>query len=66
MCNTLRIVSKKKIVDYYTTHAQSKTALEDWHSRVNKVGWINFNVLKRDFLNADYVRIRTIKLKPLR
>jgi len=51
----MRIVSKKKIIHYFTRHAQSKTALEEWHERVIKVGWQNLNELKQDFLNADYV-----------
>ena len=51
----MRVVSKKKIVKYYTRHANSKTALEEWHKRVIKAGWQNFNELKQDFLNADYV-----------
>ena len=51
----MRIVSKKKLVDYYLEHATSKTALEEWHQRVVKANWQNLNELKRDFLSADYV-----------
>lgn len=51
----MRIVSKKKIVDYYTSHANSKTALEDWYKKLSKVNLDNLNELKRDFSSADYV-----------
>jgi len=51
----VRVVSKKKIVDFYTRHANSKTALEDWYKKVTKAGWQNINELKQDFLSADYV-----------
>lgn len=51
----MRVVSKKKIVDYYTIHATSKTALEEWHKKVTKANWSSLNELKQDFLSADYV-----------
>ena len=51
----MRIVSKKKIVDYYNNHAMSKTALEVWYKKVSKSSWENLNDLKQDFLSADYV-----------
>ncbi|ELR70370.1 hypothetical protein C900_04055 [Fulvivirga imtechensis AK7] len=51
----MRIVSKKKIVDYYSKHADSKTALEEWYKKVSKVEWQNLNELKQHFVSADYV-----------
>lgn len=51
----MRIVSKKKIVDYYSDHAMSKTALEVWYKKVSKSSWENLNDLKQDYLRADYV-----------
>ena len=39
----MRIVSKKKIVDYYSDHAMSKTALEVWYKKVSKSSWENLN-----------------------
>ncbi len=52
---TVRVVSKKKIVDYYTKNAGSKTALEEWYYKVSKVNWDNLNELKESFPSADYV-----------
>lgn len=51
----MRVVSRKKIIDYYLNHAQSKTALEEWYQRVNKSEWVNLNELKKHFPSADYV-----------
>jgi len=51
----MRVVSRKKVVDYYNKHSTSKVALEDWYKKVNKAKWVNLNQLKNDFLSADYV-----------
>lgn len=51
----MRIVSKKRLVDYYCEHAGSKTALEEWHKKVSRSEWHNLNKLKGSFLSADYV-----------
>lgn len=51
----MRVVSRKKLVEYYSKHSTSKVALEDWYKKVNKGKWINLNQLKNDFLSADYV-----------
>ena len=51
----MRAVSKKKIVDFYTKNASSKTALEEWYKKVSKANWENLNELKSKFPSADYV-----------
>ena len=51
----MRVVSRKKIVEYYRDHAMSKTALEVWYKKVSKSSWENLNDLKQDYLGADYV-----------
>jgi len=51
----MRVVSKKKLVEYYIKHADSKTALEEWYKKVSKSEWSNLNELKQQFLSADYV-----------
>ena len=51
----MRIVSRRKLIEYYKKHATSKVALEDWYQKVNKAKWMNLNQLKNDFLSADYV-----------
>ncbi len=51
----MRVVSKNKLVEYYNKHANSKTALEEWHNKVSKSEWSHLNELKQQFLSADYV-----------
>lgn len=50
----MRVVSKRRLVEYYVNHASSKTALEEWYQNVSKAQWNNFNELKNQFLSADY------------
>ena len=51
----MRVVSRKKLIEYYSLHAGSKTALEEWYKKVSKAEWQNLNELKQHFLSADYV-----------
>lgn len=51
----MRIVSKKRIIDYYLKQASSKTALELWFKNTTKADWNNLNDLKSQFRTADYV-----------
>ncbi len=51
----MRIVSRKRLIEFYEKHSTNKIALEEWYHKVNKAKWINLNHLKLDFSNADYV-----------
>lgn len=51
----MRVVSRKKIVDFYSLHANSKTALEEWYQKITKRNFSNLNELKGVFSTADYV-----------
>jgi len=51
----VRVVSRKKIVDFYSLHANSKTALEEWYQKITKRNFSNLNELKGVFSTADYV-----------
>ena len=51
----MRVVSKKKIIDYYAKNINAKVALEEWYKKVSKFSWENLNELKEDFPGADYV-----------
>ena len=43
----MKVVSKKKLVEYYNKHPNSKTALEEWHKKVSKSEWSHLNELKQ-------------------
>ena len=51
----MRVVSKKRIVDYYKKNTSSKIALEEWYKKVTKIDWESLNELKQFFPAADYV-----------
>ncbi|WP_172914657.1 MULTISPECIES: type II toxin-antitoxin system HigB family toxin [Capnocytophaga] len=51
----MRIISKKAIVDFYTDHADSQTALSSWAKKVEETDWSSFTDIKNDFNSADYV-----------
>ncbi|MBV6640434.1 MAG: type II toxin-antitoxin system HigB family toxin [Cyclobacteriaceae bacterium] len=51
----MRVVSKKKIIDYYAKNINAKVALEEWYKKVSKFSWENLNELKEDFPSTDYV-----------
>lgn len=52
----MRVITKRKLVEYYTRHPQAKTALEDWYEFASNNSWSGFNELKSSWANSvDYV-----------
>lgn len=51
----MRVIAKKKLVDYYTEHPQAKTALDDWYEKTEKAEWHSFTDIKQTFNSVDYV-----------
>ena len=51
----MRVISKKTIINYYTTHPDSKGALLAWYERFSTTEWRDFNHLKTAFPSADFV-----------
>lgn len=51
----MRIIKHKTIVDFYTGHADSKTALEDWYIKTEEAMWDNFADIKNTFNSVDAV-----------
>ena len=49
----MRIFVYKTLVDYYTKHPESKTALEEWFRNTKKAGWSNFTEMKEAFNSVD-------------
>lgn len=52
----MRIVTHRTIVDFYTKHADSKTALEEWYIKTSKADWNNFADMKTTFNTVDVVK----------
>ena len=51
----MRVIAKKKLVEYYTLHPQAKTALDDWFEKTEKAEWHSFDDIKKTFNSVDYV-----------
>lgn len=51
----MRIITKKTIVIFYTKHAGSKAALEEWHTKAVKANWSCFADIKNTFKTVDAV-----------
>ena len=56
----MRIISKKKILDFSREHSESKSSLENWYRVVNKSEFSNFAELRRAFSSADQVDGMTV------
>lgn len=51
----MRIISRTKIIEYYTEHADSRVALEEWFTKTKKSQWTCFDDIKRTFNSVDAV-----------
>jgi len=51
----MKIVSHKKLVDFYMKQSNAKTALENWYCVAKSAKWKNFADIKRDFGTVDAV-----------
>lgn len=51
----MRVIAKKTLTEYYSTHSDAKTALEEWYEKTEKAEWKTFADIKRSFRTADGV-----------
>lgn len=51
----MRIITKKRIDEAIKKYPDSKTALEDWYSKVKNADWNNFAEVKGTFNSVDSV-----------
>jgi mRNA interferase HigB len=56
----LRIISKKKIRDYYERNAQAKLPLVEWYLKMKEIQTNNISELKKVFNSVDFVNGYTI------
>ena len=52
----MRIISHRKIREFYERHPDSELALERWYDMVQKADWRCLGDVKVDFPSVDYVR----------
>lgn len=56
----MRIISKKKLRDYYQDNAQAEIPLTEWYFKMKNSHAININELRSDFNSVDSVYGYTI------
>ncbi len=51
----MRVIARKKLVDYYTFHPQAKAALDEWYTKTEEAEWKSLQDIKQTFNSVDYV-----------
>lgn len=51
----MRVISFRKLKEYFAKETNSMVALKDWYKRTKKAEWDNFIELKNTFNSADYI-----------
>jgi mRNA interferase HigB len=51
----LRVITKARLVDFWTQHPNAESPLSAWHRIVSKTDFSDFNDLRSTFPSADYV-----------
>lgn len=51
----MRIVSKRRLRDFWVLHPEAESALRTWYKVVNEAAWPNFAELRQTFPSADQV-----------
>lgn len=56
----LHVIAKSALVEFWSRHPESKSALEAWYRLVEAADFENFAALRRTFASADYVKGLTV------
>src|SRR5688500_11251652 len=51
----MRVISNRKLVDFWDKHATAQPALEAWYRRALNTDWSNYHDLSADYPAADIV-----------
>lgn len=57
----VRIITKRRIVDFYRKHPDAKSGLEGWHGAVRKAEWKSISDIRKVFPQADPVIVASRK-----
>ena len=49
----MRVISKKRLRDFWEILPAAKTSLEQWHKVVSGANWLHFAELRKTFNHAD-------------
>ena len=53
----MRIITRKRIIEFYSRHPDARTPLEGWHSIVKSEAWASLQDARAAFPNADAVKV---------
>jgi mRNA interferase HigB len=56
----MRIITKRRLTDFYQKHASAKGSLLAWHKNTSAATWQNLVELKQAFPSADLVNNFTV------
>jgi len=56
----MRVISKKKVLDFINLYAESKASLENWYRIITKSEFSTFHDLQMTFPSADQVGDLTV------
>jgi mRNA interferase HigB len=55
----MRIITKARLREFWQTHPQARTPLEDWYRAIDKARWKNVDDVRQIFSTADLVKVRS-------
>lgn len=53
---SVRVISKKKLVEFYKKHAETKGPLEAWYHEVKKENWTNYMDVKNKYRSSSPIK----------
>ena len=57
----MRLISVRRLRDFWSKHARAKVSLENWFSTVKEVKWNSFDELLKTYSKADQVKVSSGK-----
>ena len=57
----MRVITRKRLIEYARTFADARGALEDWAAKVTAARWRNLGETRRVFSHADEVKVESGK-----
>jgi len=55
----VRVITKARLKEFWETHPQARTPLEDWYRVADKARWENIEDVRRTYPASDLVKIRS-------
>jgi len=56
----VRVISRKKLREFWTTHADAEGPLSAWYKEAEKASWFKFSDIRDRYKSADQVEDRVV------